>query len=157
MTRIALDGTDRRILNSLQENARISNVKLAERVNMSQSQCLRRLRQLEDLGMIDRYVTLLNKEKLGFGVTAFVLVTLERRIANAGEKFARRIHLIPEVLECHGITASEDYLLKVVSKDIRSYSEFMTEQLRSCEAVSHTQTFLLLDCLKLETGLPLSP
>lgn len=155
MTGLALDATDRRILDALQDNARISNVKLAEKVNLSQSQCLRRLRQLEDTGMIDRHVTLLNKEKLGYDVTAFVLVFLDHRVNKAKEIFERRIELIPEVLECHGITASEDYLLKIVTQNIRTYSALMTEQLRSCEAVSHTQTFLLLDCLKFETRLPL--
>ena len=155
MTDIALDSTDRKILDVLQDNARISNIKLSEKINLSQSQCLRRLRQLEESGVIERHVTLLSKEKLGYDVTAFVLVVLDHRVNKAKDIFERRVELIPEVLECHGITASEDYLLKIVAKDIHAFSTLMTERLRSCEAVSHTQTFLLLDCLKFETRLPL--
>ena len=113
----SLDEIDSRILTALQENARISNVDLAERVGISPSPCWRRVRELEQKGVIARYVTLLDPKKLGLTVSVLVQVTLEKQIEPALETFEKAVRERPEVMECYLMTGDADYLLRVVMPD----------------------------------------
>ena len=121
MSLIELDDIDRRILTALQNNARISNVELARMVGLSPSPCLRRVKTLEDCGVIQRYVSLLDQGAVGFPVSVFVNVTLERQVESALEQFEAAIGQRPEVLECYLMTGDADYLLRVVTSDLASY------------------------------------
>jgi len=151
----AFDKTDLLILDCLQQNARIANVELAERVHLSPSQCLRRLRRLEQLGAVRRYVALLEPAALGLGVMAFVSVTLERH----GEAELARFHQIvaqhPAILEGWAVTGDSDYLLRVVARDLESFSELLLHELLRLPMVAGVKSTILLRELKSTTALPL--
>ncbi len=150
-----VDFMDRKILQALQSNGRISNAKLAEQVNLSQSQCLRRMRNLEERGLIDGYCARLNRRNIGLGVMATVLVTLETNSEQGGEQLRKFALDNPEVIECHGTAGPADYVLRIVSTDIESYSYFLTQRLSTCKGVLKTQSHLLMEYVKEGTGYPL--
>ncbi|MCB2122770.1 MAG: Lrp/AsnC family transcriptional regulator, partial [Rhodobacteraceae bacterium] len=112
-----LDATDRRILGLLQKEGRLSNAELSERVNLSPSACHRRVGRLEAAGFIDGYVALLNARRLNRPTTVFVEITLSGQADEVLEAFERAVKLVPDVLECHLMAGSADYLLKVVAED----------------------------------------
>jgi len=149
------DFMDKKILQVLQTNGRLSNAKLAEQVNLSQSQCLRRLRTLEDRGLIDGYMACLNRKNIGLGVMAIVLVTLETNSEQGGESLRKFSRDNAEVIECHGTAGPADYILRIVSPDIESYSHFLTQRLSTCEGVVKTQSHLLMEYVKEGAGYPL--
>jgi len=149
------DFMDKKILQVLQTNGRLSNAKLAEQVNLSQSQCLRRLRTLEDRGLIDGYMACLNRKNIGLDVMAIVLVTLETNSEQGGESLRKFSRDNAEVTECHGTAGPADYVLRIVSPDIESYSHFLTQRLSTCEGVIKTQSHLLMDYVKEGDGYPL--
>jgi Lrp/AsnC family transcriptional regulator, leucine-responsive regulatory protein len=149
------DFMDKKILHALQLNGRISNAKLAEQVNLSQSQCLRRLRNLEERGVIDGYSARLNRANIGLGVMAIVLVTLETNSEQGGQHLRQFARNNPEIIECHGTAGPADYVLRVVSSDIESYSFFLTQRLSTCQGVVKTQSHLLMEYVKEGTGYPL--
>lgn len=152
---IKIDSIDRRILGSLQRDARIQNTDLAEQVGLSPSPCLRRVRILEEGGVIDRYVALLKPAQLGLKLTIFVRVTLDRQDKVTVERFAREIQSIPEVLECHLMAGSYDYLLRVVAADLDDYQRFQMEHLTQIEGVRNVETEIPLKQIKSTTELPL--
>ncbi|MGO9786179.1 MAG: Lrp/AsnC family transcriptional regulator, partial [Stellaceae bacterium] len=121
----ALDAIDRKILALLQEDARLANVELADKVGLSPSPCLRRVRDLEAAGIIRRYVTLLDPAAVGLPVSVFVNVTLERQVEQALERFEAVILKRPEVMECYLMTGDADYLLRVVCADLAAYERFL--------------------------------
>ena len=155
MSAIELDNIDRRILTALQNNARISNVELAHMVGLSPSPCLRRVKTLEDCGVIQRYVSLLDQGAVGFPVSVFVNVTLERQDESALEQFEAAIGKRPEVLECYLMTGDADYLLRVVTSDLASYERFLVDHLTRIPGVSSIKSSFALKQVSYRTALPL--
>jgi Lrp/AsnC family leucine-responsive transcriptional regulator len=156
MTKIELDTIDRRILDQLQRNGRISNVELAGLVGLSPSPCLRRVRDLEDAGVIDRYAAILDQGAAGFSLSVFVQVTLERQIEAALEAFERVIAERPEVMECYLMTGDADYLLRIVVPDVAAYETFLKNHLIRIQGISSIKSSFALNRVKYETALPLN-
>ena len=150
-----LDRIDRRILALLQEDGRISNVELAERVGLSASPCLRRVRRLETEGYIRKYSAVLDAEKVGFGVTIFVHVSLTESTKAAVEGWRAAILRIPEIIGCHAVSGNEDFILTVLTRDLQSYKRFNDDVLLRLPHVSKKITSFSLDAMKNSTGLPL--
>ena len=155
MAKIQLDAFDRRIIQQLQRNGRISNVDLAKAVGLSPSPCLRRVRDLEDAGIIDRYVAILNQGSAGFSLSVFVQVTLERQVETALETFERIIAERPEVMEAYLMTGDSDYLLRIVVPDVSDYEVFLKDHLTRIPGVASIKSSFALNRVKYETALPL--
>jgi Lrp/AsnC family leucine-responsive transcriptional regulator len=151
-----LDRTDLRLLERLQIDARASNAELSEIASLSSPQCYRRVKRMEDAGIIERYVALLDPVSMGFGVTAFVSVTLGRGRRQDLQKFKEIVVTIPEILECHVVTGEADYLLKVVATDLQAFSRFLLERLMEHFEVVSTKSEVSLEQIKLTTALPLA-
>jgi DNA-binding Lrp family transcriptional regulator len=150
-----LDHTDKGILDELQANARITNAELAKRVNLSPSSTLERVKKLEASGLIDRYVTLLNTRKAGYSCITFVEVTLTRHGEAPVENFFKSIADMSEVLECHHITGEGDFLLKIATRNIPHYDEFILHGLSALPNVQHLKTSVVLSTFKHQTQLPI--
>lgn len=150
-----LDAIDKRILYALQRDARIQNLELAQKVGLSPSPCLRRVRLLEEGGIIDRYVTLLKPDAIDLKLTVFVRVKLERQDKETVEHFASEIQQASRVLECHVMSGSYDYLLKVVARDLGDYQRFQMEHLTMIRGVRYVETEIPLKQIKQATELPL--
>lgn len=152
-----IDKFDRDILHILQQEGRINNQDLAERINLSPSPCLRRVRQLEDSGIIEGYVALLNARKLGLTLMAFVQVSMDKHSRNNLEEFEEQLSACPEVLECHLITGqSADYQLKVVVKNMDSYQQFLLNKLLLMKGVNGVHSSFVLKSAITRTALPIS-
>ena len=150
-----LDEIDCNILQTLQTNARISNVELAEQVNLSPSPCLRRVRRLEEEGIIRSAVTLLDPAQVGLPVSVFVQVSLERQVDDALENFERAIVARPEVMECYLMTGDSDYLLRVVAPDLDGFQHFLLEHLTRIHGVASIKSSFALKQVSYRTALPL--
>jgi DNA-binding Lrp family transcriptional regulator len=150
-----LDAIDRRILARLQENARLPNVELAEAVGLSPSPCLRRVRDLEEAGVIRRHVTLVDPAAVGLPVSVFVSVTLERQVERALEVFEAAILERPEVMECYLMTGDFDYLLRIVVADLTAYERFLMDHLTRVPGVASIKSSFALKQVKYRTALPL--
>ncbi|HEV2098541.1 MAG TPA: Lrp/AsnC family transcriptional regulator, partial [Stellaceae bacterium] len=151
----ALDQIDRRILAELQQNARLSNSDLAERVGISPSPCWRRVRRLEESRVIERYVSLLDPGRLGLAVSVFVQVSLATQVESALEIFEKAILARPEVMECYLMTGNADYLLRVVAADLAAYERFLMDHLTRIPVVSNIRSSFALRSVKYRTDLPL--
>lgn len=142
---IELDRYDRLILEQLQKNGRISNQELADAISLSPSPCLRRVRQLEESGLIDGYVAQLNARKLGLTLMALIQISMDKHTPDRFEAFEATVAGYPEVLECHLITGqSADYLLKVIVKDMDAYQQFLLQKLTRIESVSGVHSSFIL-------------
>ena len=150
-----LDPIDKRILTELQRNGRVSNVDLAEAVGLSPSPCLRRVRDLENAGVVDRYAAILDQAAAGYALSVFVQVTLERQIETALEAFERVVAERPEVMECYLMTGDADYLLRIVVPDVAAYEGFLKNHLTRIQGVSSIKSSFALNRVKYETALPL--
>jgi Lrp/AsnC family leucine-responsive transcriptional regulator len=146
-----LDRIDYRILDRLQKDGRASNAELSEIAHLSP-----RVKRLEEAGMIDRYVAILNPGALGFGVTAFVSVTLGGGRRVDLQKFKEIVGDVPEILECHVVTGEADYLLKVVASDLHEFSRFLLERLMEHFDAVSTKSEVSLEQIKMTTSLPLA-
>ncbi len=146
---------DKRILEILQTQGRIPNVQLAAEVGLSPSAVLERVRKLEERGIIDRYVTLLDSRKLGLGTVAFVAVSLNLHHADSIENFHRFVRESEKVLECYHVAGGEDYLLKVYTRDIEDYERFLLTSLTRTKGIDKVKTMFVLSTLKRETAIPL--
>ncbi len=155
MQNIALDRTDLRMLDFLQLHGRASNLELAEVVNLSTSQCHRRHRRLEELGVITGYETRLAHGPLGLGVIAFVHVSMEKGHLSNLRKFTDGIRALPEVLECFSVTGDFDYVLKVVARDLNALSQFLMDTLMVLPGVDNVRSSVCLDQIKHTGALPL--
>ena len=149
------DSTDWRILSELQQDARLSNVELAQRVHLSPSPCLARVRRLEESGLIRRYVTLLDPIPLGLTVSVFIQVRLERQVERALETFERAIADRPEVMECYLMTGDSDYLLRVLVRDVQALERFIVDFLSRVPGVGNIQSSFALKQVKYKTALPI--
>ncbi|HJM61984.1 MAG TPA: Lrp/AsnC family transcriptional regulator [Alphaproteobacteria bacterium] len=155
MPRADLDAIDRKILTALQEHARMPNVELARAVGLSPSPCLRRVRALEDSGVIRRYATLVDQSAVGLPVSVFVSVSLERQIESALEEFEATVKARPEVMECYLMTGTADYLLRIVVSNLEAYERFLKEHLTRIPGVSSIQSSFALKQIAYRTALPL--
>ncbi|MCH7935737.1 MAG: Lrp/AsnC family transcriptional regulator [Proteobacteria bacterium] len=153
----SLDAIDRKILENLQNDARMRNVELAEKVGLSPSPCLRRVGNLEETGVIRGYATLVDAEAVGLPVSVFVSVTLEKQIEKALEKFEKEIRARPEVMECYLMTGDFDYLLRVVTSDLSAYERFLIEHLTRIPGVASIKSSFALKQVTYRTALPISP
>jgi len=150
-----LDAIDRRILASLQDNARIANNELAAAVGLSPAPCLRRVRALEERGVVRKHVTLVDPGAVGLPVSVFVNISLERQVEHALERFERAILTRPEVMECYLMTGDADYLLRVVCADLAAYERFVLDHLTKAPGVSSIRSSFALKQVKYSTALPL--
>ena len=157
MTSIELDEIDRRILGVLQTDSRISNVELAERVGLSPSPCHRRVRRIEEAGLVLGYVALLDRERMGLGLTVFVDVALGRKDPESVATFERAISARQEVMECHITTGDYDYLLRVATSGVAAFRHFIMTVLIGMPGVDKTRTNFSLGEVKYTTALPLEP
>ena len=152
---IKMDTFDRAILRKLQRDGRISNQDLADGVNLSPSPCLRRVRRLEEEGIIEGYTARLNARRLGLKLMAFIHISMDRHTPERFEGFEAAVANFPEVLECHLITGqAADYLLKVVVEDMDGYQQFLLNNITRIEGVSGVQSSFVLKSPRDTTALP---
>lgn len=152
---MALDAFDLKILTALQDNGGLSNLELARRVGLSPSPCLRRVRALEERGVIRGYQATIDRRAVGLGIRAFVELKLERQSEAATEKFIARVRRLPEVISCYLMTGSHDYLLDVVAVDMEAYSDFTTKKLISLPGVAEVRSGFVLKEIIHRGALPL--
>ncbi len=151
----SLDKTDIKILDRLQSEARLTNVELARAVHLSPSPCLARVRRLEEKGVINRYVTLLDPLSLGLTVSVFIQVRLEKQIEPSLEIFEKAIAARSEVMECYLMTGDSDYLLRVVVPDVPALEHFIVDFLSRVPGVDNIKSSFALKQVKYKTALPL--
>lgn len=152
-----LDKIDRKILQEMQRDGAITNLELAERVGLSPSPCARRVKQLEDSGVIARRVTLLNPSRLGLKLIALIQIAMDRHTPDRFEEFERKIAGYPEVVECSLITGqSADYLLKVIVPDMEYYQEFLLNKITRIRGVSDVHSSFIMRQVVNSTELPLN-
>ena len=150
-----LDRYDRAILETLQKDGRISNQELADSIGLSPSPCLRRVRALEESGLINGYVALLNARELGLTLMSFIHISMDKHTPDRFELFESTISGYPEVVECHLITGqSADYLLKVIVKDMDGYQQFLLNKLTRIEGVSGVHSSFVMKSPVNRTALP---
>lgn len=150
-----LDRYDKAILAQLQSDGRISNVQLAAAVRLSESACLRRVRALEEAGLIERYVALLDQKKVGLSGTVFVHIALSREEQAQLAEFEKAVQKIPEVMECHLMTGEFDYLLRVVIEDMADFERLHNEALTRLPGVSRVNSSVAIRTVRKTTELPL--
>jgi len=151
---MSLDGTDRRILQELQRRGRISNAELSERVNLSASACHRRVQRLEGDGYIKDYVALLDARKMAVSTTVFVEITLQSQADELLDAFERAVARIPDVLECHLMAGTADYLLKVVAENTDDFARIHRQHLTRLPGVAQMQSSFALRTVFKTTALP---
>ena len=152
---IELDKYDKLILESLQRDGRISNVQLAEKVSLSESACLRRVRALEDDGFIDRYTALVSQPKVGLAGNVFVFIGLQREEESELTAFENAVRSIPEVMECFLMTGEFDYLLRVVVSDMADFERLHRDSLTRLPGVARVNSSVAIRTVQKKTELPL--
>lgn len=156
-TSLDLDRTDKRILEQLQQNARISNLDLADAVGLSATPCARRVKRLEETAIVRRYATLLDEAALGLKLTAMISISMDRHTPERFENFERCVADFPEVIECSIVTGqSADYLLKAVLPDMAYYEEFLLGRLTKIAGVSGVHSSFVLRKVIDRATLPLA-
>lgn len=150
-----MDSTDRQILEHLQADARLSSAELARRVSLSAPGLQKRLKKLEDAGIVRHYATILDREALGLDLLCFVQVSLARHHEEEVLRFREHILELPEVLECHHLTGEADYLMKVVVANRRGLERFLVHELSRVAGVDRVRTSIVLDEVKATTSVPL--
>lgn len=151
-----LDALDRKILESLQADGRISVADLAAKVGLSPSPCLRRVRNLEKAGVISRYVALLDQRAVGLPVSVFVSIKLEKQKQESLDRFEKAIQRWPEILECYLMTGSRDYWLRVVVPDLDAYERFVKQKLTRIEGIASIESSFALQQVKYSNVLPIT-
>lgn len=151
-----VDNVDFALLDLLQKDGRATNVKLANHLNLSETPCWRRLKRLEDAGIIEGYRAKLNRRKLGFDIHAFVQVFSGSHTDDSLERFEQAIREIPEVISCHNLTGDTDYLMQIVTKDLDSYERLLRKVIRRLPGVTSVKTSVCLREIKGSEDLPLT-
>lgn len=149
-----LDATDRRILSALQKKGRLTNAELSDQVNLSPSACHRRVQRLETEGLIDAYVALLNARKMGRPTTVFVEITLSGQADEVLEAFEREVRKVPDVLECHLMAGTADYLLKVVAENTDDFARIHRQYLARLPGVAQMHSSFALRTVFKTTAIP---
>jgi len=154
-TSLKLDKIDRKILDILQFNAKITNAQLSKEIGLSPAPTLERVKKLEQSGVIKSYHAKVDIEKIGLGVSTFVYVTLKGHNKTNIELFLGEIHKIDEVIECHHITGSGDFILKIIAQDIASYQKLMLEKVSDISVVDNLQSMVILSTFKDSKVIPI--
>ncbi len=149
-----LDKVDLKILKILQENSKITNLELSKKIGLSPAPTLERVKKLEQTGIIDSYHAKVNPATIGLNVHTFVLVNLLWKKENALESFIKKIQDIDEIVECFIITGESDLILKVITKDLRSYEKLLFKRLSQIEEAEHVRTLMTLSQVKTSQTLP---
>lgn len=155
MPKIEIDSIDYKILQYLQNDGRISNTELADKVSLSPSPCLRRVKSLEQKGVIERYVAIVNPKLVGMPVNVVINVSLQSQEQSQLQIFQQRIALCDEVMECYLMTGRSDYMLRVVVPDLEHYEHFLVEKLTRIPGISNIQSSFALKQLIYKTELPI--
>jgi DNA-binding Lrp family transcriptional regulator len=153
---MSFDRIDRQILAHLQQDGRMTNVELAERVGLTAPPCLRRVRALEEAGVIRGYHADLDPASLGFPITVFAMVSLRSQAEHDLAAFETHVADIPEVRECHMLNGEIDFILKIVASDLKSFQEILTTHLTPAPNVASVQTSLTIRTAKSTSGIPVS-
>ncbi|WP_109831581.1 Lrp/AsnC family transcriptional regulator [Reichenbachiella versicolor] len=151
---LKIDQTDRKIIEILQSNGKITNAKLSEKIGLSPAPTLERVKKLEQNGLIESYHAQVDMDKIGVGVKTFVKVSLKGINKTNIETFLDKIKEIDEVIECHHTTGSGDFMLKVVAKDINAYQKVMLDKVSEIEVVDSLQSMVILSTLKNSKVIP---
>lgn len=151
----SFDKIDRRLLSELQAEGRVTNVELAKRVGLTAPPCLRRMRALEDAGVIRGYHADIDPAKLGFSITVFAMVSLKSQAEADLRAFEEHMRALPDVRECHMLNGEIDFILKIVSRDLQSFQEFLTSRLTPAPNVASVKTSLTIRTAKQIPGVPL--
>lgn len=149
-----LDPIDHKLLEILQSNGKITNAQLSKEIGLSPAPTLERVKKLELSGIIKSYHAQIDREKVGLGVMTFVQVSLSGHRKSITDAFVEKILRVPEIIECHHVTGSCDFLLKVIAKDINSYQKLIMETINEIEEVANTQTMVILSSFKDSQVLP---
>lgn len=152
----AIDRAHQRILEALQQDGRLSNVELAQRIGMSESPCFRRVRTLESSGLIAGYSARLDQRRLGLPVTAYVQVSIDKHDDDLRREFVRRVEAEPHVIECHAMTGVSDFLLKVVARSIDHFSELSMQGILKWPGVRNMESQFSLQTIKSGSALPVA-
>lgn len=150
-----LSATDLQILDTMQRDGSLTTQEIADRINISQSPCWRRINRLEEQGLITGKVAILNREKLGMHVVVFTTINLSAQGRDNLEEFEREVELLPEVMECYTMAGIWDYMLKIIVKDIRHYEMFVREKLTRLAHVGEVHSHIAVTEIKNSTVLPL--
>jgi len=150
-----LDSTDRRILAALQEDGRLTNVDLAQRVALSPSPCLRRVKRLETAGVVQGYRAVLGREAVGLGLTVFVEIKVERHSRENAQTLQDALAAMPEVVSCHMVSGTADFLVEIVVADLRAYEVLLTNRLLTLPMVADIRSNVSLRRIKSDAPLPL--
>ena len=153
---MSLDAIGRRLLAALQDNGRLSATELAEKVGLTTSPCLRRIRNLEEAGVVQGYSTVIDQTKVGLPVSVFVSVKLERQREDTMLRFEEAIRRWPEVVECYLMTGTRDYLLRVVARDLTGYERFLKQTLTRLDGVASIESSFALAQVKHSSALPIT-
>jgi DNA-binding Lrp family transcriptional regulator len=150
-----LDEIDMKLLSELQDNGRITNVELADKVGLTAPPCLRRMRTLEQSGVIKSYHANVNASKMGYTITVFAMVSLKSQAEEDLQAFEAHVRALPNVRECHMLNGEIDFILKIVARDLQSFQELLTSQLTSAPNVSSVKTSLTIRTAKDIPGVPI--
>ncbi len=153
---LQLDDRDRRLLGLLQENSRVSNAELARQLHLTAPGLQKRLKKLEEYGFIDRYVTLVNRKAVGLNVLCFANVSLAHHAPGCVGEFCHYVQALPEVMECHHLTGSFEYLLKLVVPNYQHLERLLSDQITQIPGVDKVRTSIVLNEVKTSTALPLN-
>ena len=153
--KVKTDDIDKKILNILQSNAKITNAQLSKEIGLSPAPTLERVKKLENSGVIKSYHAVLDTEKIGLGVNTFVQVSLLGHNKEIITDFVEEIRKVPEVIECHHITGSCDFILRVIAEDIASYQKLMLEKISEIRLVDNMQSMIILSTLKDSKVMPI--
>jgi DNA-binding Lrp family transcriptional regulator len=154
MAQITLDSIDRRILSELQDDGRMTNVELAAKVGLTAPPCLRRVRGLEDQGIIEGYHAALNAAKLGYTITVFAMVSLKSQAESDLRAFENHVATLDPVRECHMLNGEIDFILKIVARDLQEFQSFLTTSLTTAPNVVSVKTSLTIRRAKHVPGVP---
>lgn len=155
MIELSIDRYDLQLLAALQRDGHATNAELGEQANLSASQVSRRVQRLEEARVVTGYAALLDQQALGFGVTAYAQIVLERHDKTRPAEFEKQVAAMPEVLDCFAVTGEADYLLRIVAPDLATFSELMMKQLLTLPGVSQVKTNIALSKVKQTHELPL--
>jgi DNA-binding Lrp family transcriptional regulator len=156
LMKLKLDETDRRILGELQQNSSRPIHELADIIGISMASCTRRVKRMEQSGLIQRYVALLNPEALGLDLEVFISIRLSNQTLKTMEEFRKIITVMPEVVECYALTGNSDFLLHVRTTGVKEYNTWMQEKLIGVSSIFTTQSNISLECIKYSTALPIT-
>ena len=150
-----IDDIDRRIIAAVQSDGKITTLELAERVGLSASPCARRLRMLEDAGVIKGYTAVIDQKKVGLPISAFASIKLERQREEDLDRFAQAVSRWPEVVDCYLMTGQRDYLMRIVARDLEAYEQFLKDKLTRLDGVASIETSFALGQVKRSEVLPI--